>query len=383
MALRVLLADNSETIKKVIQLTLQDFAIDLRVVTLGVDVLDVALQFKPDIIFVDILLQKKNGYEVSKELKNNVQLKSTPVILMWSGFMEFDEPKAKESLADARLEKPFDAETLKGLVTKLVKKEAPADIASFLDFPSDAPTNAIKPTPTPPTAAPKTSKHEDPLKSLDKIKSEAEKFDPSKHLKPPVAGGPTEPVELPNLESVVSSFDSKNTEDEFEMQPLDKTTGFGYRPTPPAPPEGASIHQQTKSFVLNLPEDTSAEEVPLEIEKIESVEDMSFLLNPESVGGGATKTHIPAESKKAEPRKTAPSQESHKPQIPNAPVKQTAAKASAEAPIPTLEDIERIVREEVREAIEKVVWQVVPEMATQIIKKELDRLLGNEKDNEK
>ena len=95
MALRVLLADNSETIKKVIQLTLQDFAIDLRIVTLGVDVLDVALQFKPDIIFVDILLQKKSGYEVSKELKNNVHLKNTPVILMWNCGTKFSRLKPK------------------------------------------------------------------------------------------------------------------------------------------------------------------------------------------------------------------------------------------------------------------------------------------------
>ncbi len=371
MALRVLLADNSETIKKVIQLTLQDFAMDLRIVTLGVDVLDVALQFKPDIIFVDILLQKKNGYEVSKELKNNVHLKNTPVVLMWSGFMEFDEPKAKESLADARLEKPFDADTLKNLVTSLVKKQAPADISNFLDFPSHGtPTK-----PVPPTSASKTERHEDPLKSLDKIKSEAEKFQPD-NLKKPVASGKFKPIELPNLADVIDNFETKNPqEDEFEMQPLDKTTGFGYRK--PAEPEADKSLHQTKSFIINLPDDAGPEEIPLEIEPIDSVEDMSFLLNPESIEKetqAATKitTRAP-ELKKVEPPKIPTSAPTHTATAaPKAPT-------ASQAPIPTPEDIERIVREEVREAIEKMVWQVVPEMATQLIKKELDRLL---KDNE-
>ena len=61
MALRVLLADNSESIRKVIQLSLQDFAVEVKTVALGVDVLEIAKGFKPDVIFVDILLQKKNG----------------------------------------------------------------------------------------------------------------------------------------------------------------------------------------------------------------------------------------------------------------------------------------------------------------------------------
>ncbi len=323
MALRVLLADNSETIKKVIQLTLKDFDIDLRVVTLGVDVLDVALQFKPDIIFVDILLQKKNGYEVSKEIKNNVNLKDTPVVLMWSGFMELDEPKAKESLADDRIEKPFDAETLKNLVTQLVKKsdEPAGSIEDFLEMPS---------TPKEPT--PKAGKNDDPLASLEKLDKESEKF---------------KPIELPDLTEGLDQEDDSKQEpaDEFEMQPLDKTTGFGYRET-----------EQTKSFILDLPEDTNVDAIPLDVENVENVEDMSFLLNPET----AANFQMPG---KEAPSKevTAPSEKP--PEIPSAP------------PVPSENDIEKMVREEVREVLEKVAWQVIPELAAEIIRKELDRLL--------
>ena len=93
MALRVLLADESSTIKKVFQLALQDFAVDVRPVNVGVDVVPVALNFKPDIIFADVLLQKKSGYDVCAEVKQHPTLKNVPVILMWSGFMELDEDK--------------------------------------------------------------------------------------------------------------------------------------------------------------------------------------------------------------------------------------------------------------------------------------------------
>src|SRR4051812_11235054 len=112
MALRVLLADESSTIKKVIQLALQDYGVEVKSVPVGLDVLTVAKSFKPDIIFADVLLAKKSGYDVSQELKSDSVMKNTPVILMWSGFMELDEEKAKKSMANDRLEKPFDADIL-------------------------------------------------------------------------------------------------------------------------------------------------------------------------------------------------------------------------------------------------------------------------------
>ena len=97
MSLRVLLADESSTIKKVMQLALQDYGVDVKSVPIGIDVHQVCKAFQPDIIFVDILLAKKNGYEVSAELKSDPLLRKIPVIMMWSGFMELDEDKARHS----------------------------------------------------------------------------------------------------------------------------------------------------------------------------------------------------------------------------------------------------------------------------------------------
>lgn len=135
MALRVLLADESSTIKKVFQLALQDFAVEVKPVNVGVDVSAVAQSFQPDIIFADVLLQKKNGYDVSAEIKQTPDLKKTPVVLMWSGFMDLDEDKMQASGADAQLEKPFDVKSLRQLIQDLVPRTKDQNISSFLSFP--------------------------------------------------------------------------------------------------------------------------------------------------------------------------------------------------------------------------------------------------------
>lgn len=135
MALRVLLADESSTIKKVMQLTLQDFDVDVRSVSVGLDVLSVAKSFKPDVIFADVLLAKRSGYEVCHDLKNDPETQKVPVILMWSGFMEIDEQKARLCGADRRLEKPFDPSGLRELIQDLVRKTRDNPVSSFIQFP--------------------------------------------------------------------------------------------------------------------------------------------------------------------------------------------------------------------------------------------------------
>lgn len=135
MALRVLLADESTTIKRVIQLALQDYAVEVRSVPVGLDVLPVAKTYKPDIVFADILLPKRSGYEVCGDLKNDSETHHIPVILMWSSFMELDANKAAFCQTDGRLEKPFETEQLRSLVQSLVPKLQSNPVSSFLKFP--------------------------------------------------------------------------------------------------------------------------------------------------------------------------------------------------------------------------------------------------------
>lgn len=135
MALRVLLADESLNIKKNMQLALQDYGVEIRVLLGGDEVAGAAKAFKPDIILMDVLLAKINGYDACAQLKNHPDLRHIPVILMWSSFMELDEGKFRQSRADGRLEKPFDKQTLRKLVQHFVPKTKTQGLSEFLTLP--------------------------------------------------------------------------------------------------------------------------------------------------------------------------------------------------------------------------------------------------------
>jgi CheY-like chemotaxis protein len=167
MALRVLLADESVTIKKVIQLALQDFAVEVKAVPVGLDVLEVSKSFQPDLVFADILLQKRSGYEVCADLKRDAATAAIPVVLMWSSFMELDQRQVDTCGADGRLEKPFEVEALRKLVLELVPRTRSQRMAHFLEYPATlaAPLRQeIKPPPPPikpPPSAKKTTTHDE------------------------------------------------------------------------------------------------------------------------------------------------------------------------------------------------------------------------------
>jgi len=137
MALKVLLADDSAAIKKVVQLSLQDLGLELKSISSGKDAIELARQFKPDIAFIDVMLPQKSGYEVAMEIRNDPQLKNVPIVLLWSAFMAFDEAKYKKSGAQAKLEKPFESKALRSLVLELApSQEASANpLAQHIDLP--------------------------------------------------------------------------------------------------------------------------------------------------------------------------------------------------------------------------------------------------------
>ena len=132
MSLRVLLADESPSIKKAFDLALKDFAVTVQTVHQGTDVLELFKSFKPDICFLDVLLPKKNGYDACTDIKHDGHMQ-TPIVLMWSNFMEVDEAKFKNCGANAKLEKPFETKTLREIVISHVPKVKQNKISEFLE----------------------------------------------------------------------------------------------------------------------------------------------------------------------------------------------------------------------------------------------------------
>src|ERR1700739_1825248 len=113
----ILIADEDVAARTLVGFMFID--IDYRVVATssGADAISKAREIKPDVVMADVSLSDKDGYEVSREIKNNPLLKDTPVILLTSSLGTFDEIKAARVRADDFIIKQFKF----GEITKKVE----------------------------------------------------------------------------------------------------------------------------------------------------------------------------------------------------------------------------------------------------------------------
>ena len=155
MSNKLLLADDSITIQKVVGIIFANEDYQLSVVDNGNVVLEKARETQPDIILIDALMPGKTGYEVCAEVRRDPTLKNTPLLLLTGAFEPFDEDKAKSSGADDYISKPFESQHLIDKVKKLIelgKSRA-----------KTAPTAAL--APQKPAAAAVAEIHMEPLSS--------------------------------------------------------------------------------------------------------------------------------------------------------------------------------------------------------------------------
>jgi CheY-like chemotaxis protein len=114
---KLLLADDSITIQKVVALTFADEGVEVLSVSNGRDAIDQVAQFQPDIALVDVFMPQVNGYEVCEYIKQNDQLRHIPVMLLVGSFEPFDEAEARRVGADDTLTKPF--QSIRNLIDKV------------------------------------------------------------------------------------------------------------------------------------------------------------------------------------------------------------------------------------------------------------------------
>lgn len=124
MGTRILLADDSPTIQKVIELTFMDIpGIEFRIVDNGDDACRMVMLYRPSLVIADIHMPGRSGFEVAAFTKD--ALPDTRVLLLVGTFEKFDERKYYACGADATLEKPFQSTELTRVVTSLLRGEKP------------------------------------------------------------------------------------------------------------------------------------------------------------------------------------------------------------------------------------------------------------------
>lgn len=118
MSRRILLADDSVTIQKVIELTFMDEDYEVTAVSNGDEAVALLDQLRPDFVIADVHMPGANGYEVCRRAK--AALPGVPVLLLVGTFEPFDEGLSRSVGADAFLKKPFDSQELLQLVEQLL-----------------------------------------------------------------------------------------------------------------------------------------------------------------------------------------------------------------------------------------------------------------------
>ncbi len=118
MRRRILLADDSVTIQKVIELTFMDEDYEVRAVSNGDEAIKALFEVDPDVVIADVHMPGANGYEVCRHCKE--ARPAMPVLLLVGTFEPFDEAQARAAGADSFLKKPFDSQELLQRVAALL-----------------------------------------------------------------------------------------------------------------------------------------------------------------------------------------------------------------------------------------------------------------------
>jgi CheY-like chemotaxis protein len=433
MGNRLLLADDSITIQKVVAIIFANEEFELTVVDNGSAALDKAREIQPDVMLVDALMPGKTGYEVCTEIRRDPKLASVPILLLIGAFEPLDEDKAKSCGADATISKPFESQQLIDKVKELLeagktrKAAAPAAAAAQVAQPEPTARGAedlwgdlsaldtMAPSAAAPAAAQPALQPAQPAQPAQAAPERAQAAPQPAPAAPsyaaPTAPAPQEEIleatleddlwgafELEEEEEAPAAAPSEvfgvvEPESEFEAEqyftfeddeaiaetgpaldlveePMDLPAAepepeelFGFEEEVPA--AAAAQPAEPEPFQLPDYEPFSLEEEPTELEPFapEPVE-------PEPIEPAATAW-----------AETAPSPHAAAPQAAAAPQPAVATAAPAAGAAPTLseEALVEAISKISKEVIERIVWEVVPDLAEVLIKEEIRKLRAGTK----
>jgi len=118
--IKVLVIDDSNTIRRSAEMFLRQAGFEVILAEDGFDALAKISDHRPRVIFVDIMMPRLDGYQTCALIKQNANLKSTPVIMLSSKDGVFDRARGRLAGSDRYLTKPFTKEALIDTVNEYV-----------------------------------------------------------------------------------------------------------------------------------------------------------------------------------------------------------------------------------------------------------------------
>ena len=258
MPKKLLLAEDSLTIRKVFELALSRSDIAITAVDNGEDAVRLAGEIFPDLVVADLTLPGKNGFAVAAELRAMEKTEKIPVLILSGTLVPLDEARFKASGARGVLFKPFESRELLENIERLLREETPA------------------PESRKPQEAPAVDERWDFSDVMDEVEAEAGK---SAAPAPATREGLLPGAILPGGARTPPAFN------EFDVS-IDEIEGgardFSAEPPPPVPAPKVE-HMESDLPVDSPPPVTdlspALDEVE-EIEEIEHLEDVEVPLPP-------------------------------------------------------------------------------------------------------
>ncbi|HMC83656.1 MAG TPA: response regulator [Candidatus Polarisedimenticolia bacterium] len=352
MPKKILLADDSITIQKVVELTFSEGDYKVFSVGNGVQALKKAQEVRPDIALLDVIMPEANGYEVCEKLKRNPETSWIPVLLLTGTFEPFDRRRADAAGANGHLTKPFESQVLISKVEELITSTrhplVEADRAGSMEIISGGGTYEVD-------AA------QGPL--------------PRQSSRPPEPSEAPEP-ELNQTTIVPDRFD--DLEPVASPPPIPEVEGAQrmWTPSEPIPPprEAGGDREEREVATEDLVSEpwdelASGLATPPSMPEVEMKESRPFDFRP------------PAERNYLAPASPQPARHPS-PADPPPPLTSQAGTSNLVAPPdpPSLspEELERVVSLVVGQISDRVIreiaWEVIPELAESLIKKRIHEL---------
>ncbi len=380
MSMKILLADDSITIQKVIGIIFGGDEYALTVVDNGKAAVEKALEISPDVLLIDALMPGMSGYEVCETIRANPALSAKPILILTGSFEPFDEDKAKGCGADDFLAKPFESQQIVAKVKELYE---------LGESRTSTPTQT-EPTPAQTFDIPPVIPVETPIAA-----------EPDQEIKPDDIWGaftsaPEPEAEVPFQaampESAIDSdvFAIVNEEPEVQIVPPQ---------TPPSSPADSPADQwlPVEEQAFEFKEETFAELPSAALSGQAPLEDVSFgeisfeevqINEPAASITEADSFEVPAAAEFSEPVAsftetiipafTEPDVQPYSPSasLVTEPVAEFQAQPVAAASIAPLteEQLKAAIAGVSQEVIQRIVWEVVPELAETLIKEAIDRI---------
>lgn len=113
--MKILIVDDEPHLRTLIQQSLEeleDEGVELLTAADGEEALETIRSEQPNIVFLDVMMPKKNGFDVCHIVKNELKLDNVYIVLLTAKGQEFDRLRGQQAGADIYMTKPFDPDAL-------------------------------------------------------------------------------------------------------------------------------------------------------------------------------------------------------------------------------------------------------------------------------